>query len=150
MREPPLAKKAFADAHRITPACAGTTNGPVCRKRSDEDHPRVCGNHLACVMKRLIQGGSPPRVREPRNYPDQIVIRGRITPACAGTTTSLFGIIRPARDHPRVCGNHCRFSPYAPHILGSPPRVREPLRRAGQAAHEARITPACAGTTSAA
>ncbi len=49
----------------ITPACAGTTDiisasSPVCR-----DHPRMCGDHLTCILLPVGLQGSPPHVRGP-------------------------------------------------------------------------------------
>ena len=71
----------------------------------------------------------------------------RITPACAGITSSVIPSSAPARDHPRVCGNYTYWYASESLKLGSPPRVRELLfvRTSSSSAHG--ITPACAGIT---
>ena len=147
MREP-LAGKAFSRfSCRITPACAGTTASGSRAGIRAEDHPRVCGNHPELISTSMSSPGSPPRVREPPTGLFSDVTWGRITPACAGTTTAS-GRSRSRRwDHPRVCGNHCRASHRCRRVLGSPPRVREPHDRLQAGRHRAGITPACAGTT---
>ena len=86
VREPPIVATLQIEDTRITPACAGTTLASQSDLLSDEDHPRVCGNHeprsapgrsatgspprvrepLLWVLNCAVAGGSPPRVREPR------------------------------------------------------------------------------------
>ena len=51
---------------RLTPACAGSTRGPV--------------------VSDPIQDDSPPRVRGALDIGGALVARGRLTPACAGST----------------------------------------------------------------
>ena len=129
--------------------------------------PRVREPPMICMCDRCGMG-SPPRVREPQDGSWLELWRPGITPACAGTTRTPS--CRPClcRDHPRVCGNHSRRRRSGrsrrdhPRVCGnhtvqmalsvfqkgSPPRVREPPPRTYQRAVRARITPACAGTTS--
>ena len=91
--------------------------------------------------------GSPPRVRgPPRVAVDRAGVRG-ITPACAGTTSLTSRRPCPARDHPRVCGDHYAYSQASHLFMGSPPRVRGPLHLLHARVQRAGITPACAGTT---
>ena len=73
--------------------------------------------------------GSPPRVREKLE---------EITQAIAGTW-----------DHTRVCGKNLPDSNEIVWIVGSPPRVREKLDVPTCNGRTLRITPACAGKTSA-
>ena len=131
----------------ITPACAGTTS--VCNSElfTVQDHPRVCGNHLASHGARAASQGSPPRVREPRTCCLRYDGGRRITPACAGTTGHTNVQTTIDRDHPRVCGNHSKITIFVENKAGSPPRVREPLWADQTQQLAARITPACAGTT---
>ena len=106
VREPqkmPLTKRHMM---RITPACAGTTRKRIHADPEREDHPRVCGNHLALPRPISVSAGSPPRVREPHSATDLAKAAQGITPACAGTTRRDGGARRGDRDHPRVCGNH--------------------------------------------
>ena len=71
---------------RITPACAGKTENMRTCVRLFEDHPRVCGENLSNVSKRLVSKGSPPRVRGKQFIGTLGIAPTRITPACAGKT----------------------------------------------------------------
>ncbi|EHO16010.1 hypothetical protein HMPREF9623_01556 [Stomatobaculum longum] len=152
---------------RITPACAGKTNGFYLSCCISWDHPRVCGENrfrkggktytegspprvrgkLFFLKKWLTMLGSPPRVRGKhavkKSFPDSI----RITPACAGKTLLKAPADLLVKDHPRVCGEN-RFSwmSAAAHV-GSPPRVRGKHHAAVEAHAVVGITPACAGKT---
>ena len=129
----------------ITPACAGKSAGRHQFNCSNEDHPRVCGEKNPAHTLGNPPTGSPPRVRGKDVHKKKSYSRMRITPACAGKSTRLAQIQKPAEDHPRVCGEkyptpHWRFvSP------GSPPRVRGKERDDFGAVGPAGITPACAG-----
>lgn len=86
-------------------------------------------------------------MREPLIFPVISSDGIGITPAHAGTTQFLIGLINAARDHPRACGNHTPGF-HAPVIApGSPPRMREPLIRLIGILVISGITPAHAGTT---
>ena len=131
----------------ITPACAGKTSSVVCLFFGFWDHPRVCGKNAIAdeIIKNFL--GSPPRVREKRYNHIQVLSFCRITPACAGKTSTTFFLFMSFRDHPRVCGKNTVCQTYQCIPLGSPPRVREKLTvRVWQHARN-RITPACAGKT---
>ena len=132
---------------RITPACAGTTLQREPSQPVGGDHPRVCGNHWKSVGTLLGNKGSPPRVREPHDLMYAAIYKLRITPACAGTTSSIRTTQKYAEDHPRVCGNHRTDKTQLPLFVGSPPRVREPRFLRPFHNRGSRITPACAGTT---
>ena len=94
------------DTTGITPACAGKTLLPYSNFSANRDHPRVCGENLETPNIIQISLGSPPRVRGKLNQLIAIVVRNRITPACAGKTgTGLVDSINP-KDHPRVCGEN--------------------------------------------
>ena len=152
---------------RITPACAGTTCTLGRRACWRPDHPRVCGDdtRARCPPARLT--GSPPRVR---GRPLKDGLRGllrRITPACAGTTAvaranwdavpdhpACAGTTPRCRssgtsstDHPRVCGDDYIPASGIYAVYGSPPHVRGRHGRVDIPGPQARITPACAGTT---
>ena len=87
----------------------------------------MCGNHRQSSITRIAAAGSPPRVREPRAGSIREAAEAGITPACAGTTLILPDSITKSEDHPRVCGNHIRCRVFEAFVVGSPPRVREPL-----------------------
>ena len=132
---------------RITPACAGTTLTAFILARAEQDHPRVCGNHLREENQKLSKEGSPPRVREPLGMALLADRHEGITPACAGTTRHQATARGRKEDHPRVCGNHHNYPHSNRSQKGSPPRVREPLKAIMIEIDASRITPACAGTT---
>ena len=107
----------------------------------------MCGNHSDSAPVVSLTLGSPPRVREPQHYTGGSSMSIRITPACAGTTQAAAPDPASRWDHPRVCGNHPVARTAEIKALGSPPRVREPLRVRYENSKRYRITPACAGTT---
>ena len=91
---------------RLTPACAGSTQWDGSESSSPPTHPRVCGEHAG---RRLVvdrKADSPPRVRGARRGSVLYGTTFRLTPACAGSTTSTA--VKRDRDptHPRVCGEH--------------------------------------------
>ena len=73
--------------------------------------------------------------------------KARITPACAGKTTSVLPSTLPATDHPRVCGENFQDLAAQYEKAGSPPRVRGKRDTGEQKACAMRITPAHAGKT---
>ena len=72
----------------------------------------------------------------------------RITPACAGKTSSFRSSSVSFADHPRVCGENALKTRKIYPVFGSPPRVRGKRAALGEALEQGRITPACAGKTS--
>ena len=75
-------------ATRITPACAGKRLLRGARSRSNEDHPRVCGEKAKHVCRVRSIKGSPPRVRGKGRMMTGTFGESRITPACAGKSTT--------------------------------------------------------------
>ncbi len=73
---------------RITPACAGNSMRTFPIKFPRKDHPRVCGEQGLMEIHGKERKGSPPRVRGTA-YPLRISSTSpRITPACAGNSSS--------------------------------------------------------------
>ena len=70
----------------------------------------------------------------------------RITPACAGTSTSETLHGTNYRDHPRMRGDKGALAKKFDATVGSPPHARGQVQQADRAADLYRITPACAGT----
>ena len=107
----------------------------------------MCGKDYLPMPHWYAARGSPPRVRErPASlgiYPDTF----RITPACAGKTSSKMYISLYVRDHPRVCGKDVLRYLRPKSSEGSPPRVRERHLCNFLYLFAHRITPACAGKT---
>ena len=129
----------------ITPACAGKSICRRARRSAAWDHPRVCGEKI--ILRKYAPGcaGSPPRVRGKAPMPGAQDAGRRITPACAGKSSSGSSAYCVHRDHPRVCGEKlCVLFLYDPEI-GSPPRVRGKGRQSHRAGGQRGITPACAG-----
>ena len=72
---------------RITPACAGTTGLSKPNRQAHWDHPRLCGDYDSNYCEWTDNPGSPPLVRGLHRNGLVIPYMGRITPACAGTTS---------------------------------------------------------------
>ena len=68
----------------ITPACAGKSCRRSRRRPSSRDHPRVCGEKPYCWGSKIMELGSPPRVRGKGTLGAFSACLARITPACAG------------------------------------------------------------------
>ena len=127
------------------PAYAGKR--PSCRlaQLMAWDHPRVCGEKLQEFICRLIQQGSPPRMRGKEQTVAPAVCRTGITPAYAGKSPLPRAEPSGVRDHPRVCGE----KPTPPvgwgALSGSPPRMRGKVHFAFPLYISKGITPAYAG-----
>ena len=94
------------DVTGITPACAGKTKLRQLALNFVRDHPRVCGKNFREISVNKDTQGSPPRVREKLYWFDADHRTNRITPACAGKTSSTSKTSSSSRDHPRVCGKN--------------------------------------------
>ena len=68
--------------------------------------------------------GSPPRARGKAVIWCYRLMWMRITPACAGKSTTKFMRLLSARDHPRVRGEKLTIKPMPTYGTGSPPRAR--------------------------
>ncbi len=91
--------------------------------------------------------GSPPLARERLSISLMLIAFFRITPACAGKTSSSRQPTRLYRDHPRLRGKDCLYGRRGKKVTGSPPLARErrPFRKFDD--ERRGITPACAGKT---
>ncbi len=112
------------------------------------DHPRVRGEHVACVYGSRSISGSSPRTRG-THLAVSIEDAGiRIIPAYAGNT-SITGLRQvPWTDHPRVRGEHSASASSSITSSGSSPRTRGTHERHVQPGRFLRIIPAYAGNTS--
>ena len=129
----------------ITPACAGKRKFSYSSSSRRWDHPRVCGEKTIRRHKRLIQKGSPPRVRGKARATSSPPYIYRITPACAGKSISPIHRSQAGQDHPRVCGEKLVETETDERVVGSPPRVRGKAHFRQSTIFVMRITPACAG-----
>src|SRR5690606_21077087 len=105
------------------------------------------GEHYADLAMSLDVIGSPPRARGARAWSVGQTSRGRITPACAGSTFGSATTWAVSRDHPRVRGEHHESKPESGGHVGSPPRARGARQRRVLHQPVPGITPACAGST---
>ena len=72
--------------HGIIPADAGSTTGRAGTRLHSQDHPRGCGEHVACAVDEAIRLGSSPRMRGAPKVLENIRQYARIIPADAGST----------------------------------------------------------------
>ena len=111
----------------IIPAYAGNTMKLIEMLAVSRDHPRVCGEHARLKTGVRWMRGSSPRMRGTRQRSHHATQYSRIIPAYAGNTSRQCGFVGIPRDHPRVCGEHLRFSTRAHIRRGSSPRMRGTL-----------------------
>ena len=93
----------------------------------------------------IPQEGSPPRVRGKGPCRPSGGHLARITPACAGKSSTPPVYHKPRGDHPRVCGEKSYTVAFVILYAGSPPRVRGKVMAFSSSDSAFRITPACAG-----
>ena len=135
------------EAARITPAHAGKTISRLFPTTHTTDHPRACGENTWSNILRVLDNGSPPRMR---GKPSETFADGntiRITPAHAGKTPAHRLCKSLRTDHPRACGENKNFPLQFLVAVGSPPRMRGKLRLFVNDSDGIRITPAHAGKT---
>ena len=131
----------------IIPAYAGSTSNPVSALLKTADHPRIRGEHNVGVgdLDRLV--GSSPHTRGARSSPMFHRSDGRIIPAYAGSTWIIVTRQAPARDHPRIRGEHGGVHMIVVDGPGSSPHTRGALSTFPPLAGEPGIIPAYAGST---
>ena len=95
---------------------------------------------------RPYSSGSPPRMREVCNNIIHVPHVIRITPAYAGSITSLRYFCYFYWDHPRVCGKYSFADGLQWIGPGSPPRMREVCSLDMLYISSTGITPAYAGS----
>ncbi len=133
---------------RLIPACAGTTRASVRLCRPCRAHPRLRGDHGSPSGRGCVTGGSSPPARGPLGHKFRYVTARRLIPACAGTTILADGTLGSPEAHPRLRGDHLPPRFCAVCSTGSSPPARGPLCATCSRMDEARLIPACAGTTS--
>ena len=77
--------------YRITPACAGKSDSDGVIIVKCWDHPRMCGEKSNSPLGSLTTMGSPPHVRGKVAESTVDILGVRITPACAGKSTIIYG-----------------------------------------------------------
>ena len=91
---------------RNTPACAGNTREKNTITFASPDHPRLRGEYYAGISTAPGTSGSPPLARGIPASLSSNFFRFRITPACAGNTSSYSPNSTLSRDHPRLRGEY--------------------------------------------
>ena len=105
-RGAPLLRRTILEIIRIIPAYAGSTGNspPVAARRPD--HPRIRGEHAWLASAAIPALGSSPHTRGAPQIRLAQALEERIIPAYAGSTVTSGLRSRPARDHPRIRGEH--------------------------------------------
>ncbi len=85
-RGPPRGPCSHIQAHRLIPACAGTTISGRHSIVIETAHPRLRGDHFSCVPSTRASSGSSPPARGPLLRFIRKAPTNRLIPACAGTT----------------------------------------------------------------
>ena len=131
------------------------------------DHPRIRGEHSLVHTDGILKPGSSPHTRGARSggrfldclagssphtrgalvRKDRHGVTLRIIPAYAGSTLRLATFGTPARDHPRIRGEHTPGGGFISPGCGSSPHTRGAHPRHGRRRILDRIIPAYAGST---
>ena len=96
-------------------------------------------------MAKRLDKGSPPRMRGKVLAASPSSVKGRITPAYAGKSSTAGTGLVLSWDHPRACGEKLAVGAGYLTWKGSPPRMRGKVRLFHSRADNGRITPAHAG-----
>ena len=110
------------------------------------DHPRMRGEQFLRLLGVGRRKGSSPHARGAVNALKELKSKGRIIPACAGSSRPFRVLCGCAWDHPRMRGEQAYFMLCGRFARGSSPHARGAERRVDQLADDARIIPACAGS----
>ena len=105
------------------------------------------GEYKRTIQESLKYPGSPPLARGILPYISAGLYKSRITPACAGNTSTLPFYRCSIWDHPRLRGEYSLNVSILHLKVGSPPLARGILRSFHRNHRGCRITPACAGNT---
>ena len=108
----------------ITPAYAGKSNTFFIFWCTQEDHPRLCGEKQAVIVRERFTRGSPPPMRGKAQNGSKRRRVHRITPAYAGKSFDHSASFSSVRDHPRLCGEKFRIVVSTAFRSGSPPPMR--------------------------
>ena len=130
---------------RITPAYAGKSHTVFPFAHVKEDHPRLCGEKALAILLAIGKLGSPPPMRGKAARFLQFLPPAGITPAYAGKSGVLSGVLYAFEDHPRLCGEKVEKKGIRESRAGSPPPMRGKDNRTHDTERSIRITPAYAG-----
>ena len=105
----------------------------------------MCGEKYESEAASTVAAGSPPHVRGKVLLIPYPGLSRRITPACAGKSLISDLYTLPGQDHPRMCGEKCKWAQLSRQLKGSPPHVRGKASAKPPPPPGSWITPACAG-----
>jgi len=105
------------------------------------------GEHINCHAVSRCLGGSSPHARGTRPHENRMIRQAGIIPACAGNTTIMSILSSPAKDHPRMRGEHFCIGLIEHDSSGSSPHARGTQGRVRVGCGGKGIIPACAGNT---
>ncbi len=132
---------------RITPAYAGNTKVYLLLLYSNQDHPRLRGEHPTFIWSFDILLGSPPPTRGTQWLQQKNCRQVGITPAYAGNTKYMLLRNFLTEDHPRLRGEHEVTKSDLLSREGSPPPTRGTHALLYHQRTYFGITPAYAGNT---
>ena len=130
---------------RITPAWAGKSAATYKQTLADKDYPRVGGEEDDKNRGLRVLRGLPPRGRGRVRRCEMADGNTRITPAWAGKSQFVKGLLRQDRDYPRVGGEEEQLTATEYVEEGLPPRGRGRDSQIADKTLKPRITPAWAG-----
>ena len=132
---------------RIIPAYPGSISSLERNPFVMLDHPRIRGEHPGSLRKGNRAMGSSPHTRGALDLDGFSPCGGGIIPAYAGSTGVISGQMDPARDHPRIRGEHSPSFMEPGVSQGSSPHTRGARSGPPRKAALDRIIPAYAGST---
>ena len=132
---------------RIIPAYAGSTCGGLIDARTQQDHPRIRGEHPWTSFAPSPYAGSSPHTRGALAFGDHVGVGPGIIPAYAGSTARRRYPAVPPTDHPRIRGEHYSHECELPDRHGSSPHTRGAPMISMCGAGTRGIIPAYAGST---
>ncbi len=109
---------------RLIPACAGSTGPGASGRPWTAAHPRMRGEHVSSYWLVCLLSGSSPHARGARGGSSSGCRRGRLIPACAGSTCRMTRSTPWRTAHPRMRGEHTPGGPGSPRSPGSSPHAR--------------------------
>ncbi len=132
---------------RFIPAGAGNTCGVRRRLVMVPVHPRRRGEHVNCIVKICMRGGSSPQARGTHAIHLVVTRQFRFIPAGAGNTARYLPLDGASAVHPRRRGEHDSRAISSPIRRGSSPQARGTHAIGVPVVPNGRFIPAGAGNT---
>ena len=131
--------------NRFIPACAGNASVVPTSARSWSVHPRMRGERMDALILSQVARGSSPHARGTHGCVDDVALRRRFIPACAGNACQCQrpGCRLPV--HPRMRGERVSTWADCDRVAGSSPHARGTRFAAAHNVPLCLFIPACAG-----